>query len=256
MQAVARGAAVLRALADSEHGLGVQEVAKAVSLPLGSTHRMLAALAEEEFVSRDPVSGRFSISGGLYQIAVRGFGRSGLVAAASAPLARLQDTTGETAFLCQLVGRDVVCVAIAETDRPLRLFVKVGQPMPPHAAASARVILAQCAPAEADAVLSAREFRLFTSTTPMTRDEVMARLSRIREFGYDICDDELDEHVWAVSAPITVAEESILGSVTVAAPSRRASGGAHQVAMTEAVVKTAHEIQAATRAWYHGPGIS
>lgn len=47
----------------------------AVPLPIGNTHRMPAALAEEKSVSRDPVSGRFSISGGLYQIAVRGFGR-------------------------------------------------------------------------------------------------------------------------------------------------------------------------------------
>jgi len=250
MQAVSRAASVLRALAEADRDLGVAEVASTVELPIGSVHRMLMALTEEELVSRSPVSGRFRISGGLYRIAVRGFERRGLAVAAAEPLARLRDQTGETAFVCQLVGHDIVCVAIAETARPLRLFVRVGQTMPPHAAASARVVLAYRDQAEVDRILQTHRLDSFTDTTPSTREDVLMHLTEVRAAGYDICDDELDQHVWAVAAPVRVDEELVAASVTVAAPSRRLPDAAARAGVVEAVRATAVEIEEMTRAWH------
>jgi len=250
MQAVSRAASVLRALADADRDLGVAEVASTVDLPVGSVHRMLMALTEEELVSRSPVSGRFRISGGLYRIAVRGFERRGLVVAAAQPLARLRDQTGETAFVCQLVGHDIICVAIAETLRPLRLFVRVGQTMPPHAAASARVVLAYRDQAEVDRILQTHRLDSFTDTTPSTREDVLTHLTKVRDAGYDICDDELDQHVWAVAAPVRVDEECVAASVTVAAPSRRLPDEAARADVVEAVRATAAEIEKMTLAWH------
>jgi IclR family acetate operon transcriptional repressor len=250
MQAVSRAASVLRALAEADRDLGVAEVAAAVGLPIGSVHRMLMALAEEQLVSRSPTSGRFRISSGLYRIAVRGFERRGLAMAAAQPLARLRDRTGETAFVCQLVGQDVVCVAIAETLRPLRLFVQVGQTMPPHAAASARVVLAYRDQAEVERILQSHQLDAFTATTPSTREDVLTHLTKVRASGYDICDDELDEHVWAVAAPVRVDEELVAASVTVAAPSRRLPDAAARAEVVDAVRVTAAEIEETTRAWH------
>jgi DNA-binding IclR family transcriptional regulator len=250
MQAVSRAASVLRSLAEAGRDLGVAEVASAVDLPIGSVHRMLMALAEEELVSRNPTSGRFRISSGLYRIAVRGFERQGLVAAAAQPLARLRDRTGETAFVCQLVGHEVVCVAIAETPRRLRLFVQVGQTMPPHAAAAARVVLAYRDQAEVDRILQSHRLDAFTDTTPSTREDVLTHLRKVRASGYDICDDELDEHVWAVAAPVRVDEELVSASVTVAAPSRRVPDAAARAEVIDAVRATAAEIEEMTRLWH------
>lgn len=252
MQAVTRAAAVLRALAASEGDLGVVEVAKITSLPLGSAHRMLGALEEERLVARSPRSGCFRIGAALYEIAVRGFERKGLALAAAEPLARLRDEVGETAFVCQLVGDEVVCLAIAESDRPLRLFVRVGQVMPPHAAASARVVLAHQDPASVERILATHQLEAYTPTTPSAREDVMDHLKKVRALGYDICDDELDEGVWAVAAPILVPEESIQASVTVAAPVRRVASEGRQHAAQEAVLSAAMEIERSTRRWYEG----
>lgn len=250
MQAVTRAASVLRALAEADRDLGVAEVASTVELPIGSAHRMLMALVEEELVSRSPTSGRFRISSGLYRIAVRGFERRGLAMAAAQPLASLRDRTGETAFVCQLVGHEVVCVAIAETLRPLRLFVQVGQTMPPHAAASARVVLAYRDQAEVDRILDAHHLDAFTDTTPSTREDVLTHLTKVRASGFDICDDELDEHVWAVAAPVRVDDELVAASVTVAAPSRRIPDAQARAGVVDAVRATAREIEEMTRAWH------
>ncbi len=57
-------------------------------------------------------------------------------------VADLNRTTGETVFLAELVGKQVVCFAIVQGTRLLRLFVDLGRALPLHAAASARVMLA------------------------------------------------------------------------------------------------------------------
>src|SRR5699024_12396807 len=85
---------------------------------------------------------------------------------------------------------------------PSRLFVRVGQTMPLNAAASARVLLAWRDPEEVRQVLSRSALLRFMQGTPVSIDEVFSHLQLIRSRGYDICDSELDDSVWAVAAAL------------------------------------------------------
>ena len=79
----------------------------------------------------------------------------------------------ETAFVSQLLGDKVVCVALAESTHQLRLFVAVGQEMPLHAAAAARAILAYRRPAFVRKALSGSGLQAFTSQTKTDVDAIM-----------------------------------------------------------------------------------
>ena len=223
MRTVERVAAVLRAVANAPTGSGgisLLELSREVELPLGSTHRLAEALVDEWLLVRDPVSRKFTISFGLYQIGVRGLGGTDMKEVCRPALERLRDLTGDTVFLSRLVGGEIVCIAMAEGRRPLRLFVREGQTMPAHAAASARVILAQCDDAQARAIVAAQRFESFTKRTPTRIEEVMQHLDRVREQGYDVCEEELDADVWAVAVPVVCTARDVLASVAVASPKR------------------------------------
>lgn len=251
MRTVERIAAVLRAVADasgSSGGISLLELSRAVELPLGSTHRLAEALSEEGLLVRDPVNRKFSISASLYEIGIHGVGGMDIQEACRPALERLRDLTRETVFLSRLVGSEIVCVAMAEGRRPLRLFVREGQTMPAHAAASARVILAQCDEIQVRAVLTSQPLESFTRRTPTKLDAVMEHLARVREQGYDVCEEELDADVWAIAAPVVCPRREIVASVAVAAPRRGERAPSEWRWLLSATMKTAAEITRLVRA--------
>lgn len=220
MRSVERVAAILRAVAASQNGLSVQEISQLVELPIGSAHRLAQALVEQGLLIRSPLNRRFMISVDLYRIGISGLGNTTLADVARPHLERLRKATGETAFASQLTGHTVVCAAIEESHRPLHLFVQVGEIMPPHAASSARAILAELGDEDARAILERHALDRFTAKTPSTVQMVLAHLAQVRQRGYDLCEDELDHNVWAVSVPITHPETGLRASISVASPDR------------------------------------
>lgn len=217
MQLVRRTLSVLQYLAGHAEGATLVEISGALTQPQPTVHRLLAVLVDEEFVVRS-ADKKYSLGP-----AVLSLSRSPRTVAdlARPYMESLRVSTGETSFLTEMVGRRAVCTAIVEGTRALRLFVRVGQAMPVHAAASARAILAFLPDDEVHTVLATDELIRYTDGTLMTRDLVLAELTNVRQRGYDVCDEELDRNVMAISAPVHSADGQVSASLTIAAPRDR-----------------------------------
>jgi len=196
-------------------GRTLREISDALAIPIATVHRLMAVLADNEFVVRTGDSKRYSLGPAALSLA-QGVRR--VTAVARPPMDRLSERSQETVFLTELVGQRAVCVAMVEGTRPLRLFVRIGQELPVHAAASARALLAFAPERQVDEVLSANELTRFTDETPESVASVKSVLAEIRKRGYDVCDQELDPNVCAISAPVRAADGSVIASVTLAAP--------------------------------------
>jgi DNA-binding IclR family transcriptional regulator len=221
MQVVIRALNVLRALASKSRGASLQELHEELGIPVGSLHRVLATLAEQEFVTRSPSNRRYFLGPVARQLSEQGSNHSALLITPHSAIVAAADASGETVFLTELIGDRAVCVALREGRHPLRLFVRVGQEMPINAAASARALLAHLPEQVAHSLLEARPLSAFTKDTPTTVEAVDEHLALVRARGYDVCDDELDRGVWAVSAPVFTSTGSVAASVTLAAAGGR-----------------------------------
>lgn len=221
MQVVIRALNVLRAVAARSRGASLQELHEELGIPVGSLHRVLATLAEQEFVTRSPSNRRYFLGPVARQLTEQGSNHGALLVTPHPAIVAAADASGETVFLTELVGDRAVCVALREGRHPLRLFVRVGQVMPLNAAASARALLAHVPEEVAHGLLEARPLDAFTKDTPTTIEAVDEHLALVRARGYDVCDDELDRGVWAVSAPVFTSVGSVAASVTLAAAGGR-----------------------------------
>lgn len=217
MQTVVRALSVLRELSEGGGGLGLQELAERLGIPVASMHRLLAVLAEERFVARSPSDRRYYLGPAARALSAA-HSTSGLRAVAQPRLTAASSELGQTMFLTELSGGRAICIAIAQGTRPLRLFVRLGQEMPLHAAAAARTLLAYRDRQEARELLAGHPLERYTDATPTGADEVLARLELVRHRGYDVCDDELDHDVWAVAAPVRGVDGVVCASITMAAP--------------------------------------
>jgi IclR family acetate operon transcriptional repressor len=220
MQLVVRTLAVVRHLADHPEGQSLVELANAIGAPLSTLHRLMAVLVTEEFALRSLKDKRYTLGPGAVSLN-RGMRRVEEIARPH--MAELSARTQETVFLTEMVGLRAVCTALVDGSRPLRLSVRVGQELPIHAAASARAILAFLPEDEVNQLLDAHDFVRFTEKTPHTVAAVKKHLCEVAHRGFDMCDQELDLNVVAISAPVRSQIGAVTASVTLAAPRDRIS---------------------------------
>lgn len=245
MQLVRRTLAVLTELGRAPDGLGLQDLAIALEMPISSLHRLLTTMTDAEFVFRSP-DRRFLLGPAALALAQ---GARQLEVVARPHMKKLAAETSELVFLTRLVGSRAVCVELVEGDRPLRLYVAVGQVVPFHAAASARVLLSRLPESQVDELLADHEFDVFAPGTPRTAGQVKELLTAIRVRGYDICRNELDPGVLAASAPIVDNSGQVLASLTVASPADRTDDQINRTwrpALFEAVDRIQAELGLAT----------
>ena len=215
MQPIIRALTILRAVASADHGLNLQEIAERARLPLTSAHRVVAVLAEQEFLTRSPTNRRYFIGSAARELTERPTTPASGSLGRNPALEEAARASGETVFLTELIDGRAVCVSLIEAMRPLRLFVRIGQELPLHAAASARVLLADL-PDEAVRRMLAR-----TPDTPHSLEAILEHLELVRTRGYDVCEHELDAGVWAIAAPVRHSNGRVRASLTIAAPGAR-----------------------------------
>ncbi len=242
MQPVIRALRAVRTVAAARQGITLQDLSDELRIPVTSAHRLLADLMQEQYVVRSKETRRYFVGPVARELG----GRHDVGAApriVHPALARLAAETGETVFITERIGDAVVAVSLVEGRHPLRLFVRSGQELPLHAAASARVLLSELPERDVRALLERTSITAFAPGTPRSVGEVVALFPAIRARGYDICDDELDRDVWAVAAPVRDGAGRIVAATTLAAPAVRAAGELRERYL-ELVVEAADRISA------------
>jgi DNA-binding IclR family transcriptional regulator len=228
-----RALGILEMLAYSEEELPLGEVAARVELPKSTVHRLLRTMELRGFVVRDPLSGGYR----------RGVGpapRPGFGAAAHQALVSLAQSSGETANLGTLVGREVMYVDRADSPQALRWQLTVGSRVPAHAAALGKAILAHLGP-EVVRRLLPRRLTASTRRTITDRNALLEELAAVRRRGFAIDDEEFMDGVRCVGAPVFDEAGRVVGAVSLAGPAFRLTPetAAHQA---RPVVAAAHRV--------------
>lgn len=242
MHVVVRALSVLTHLSAYRQGLTLQQLHQQLEIPVGSMHRVMSTLEHTGFVSRSPTTKRYVLGQSALNLGhVEDY--EPFVIQPPAALVEAERRCGESVVLTQLIDGRVVAVSIAGTKRPLRLFVRLGQEVPLHAAASARAILAYQDPAFVERLLASYPRASFTSGTVREINRLIDHLAVVRERGFDVCDNELDEGVWAVSAPVrTGAAGRVSTAVTVCAAWSRVADPADRAVAARIVLDAAQAL--------------
>ena len=171
--ALRRGLALLRAIAASDGGATMAELAQAVTIPRATAYRLLRALVDEDFVAAAPdAPGRYVL--GPAVDALRGATTAASLEDVAVPVMdALAAALGETVKLVVRDGLEVVTVAVSIPSRDSCIASRVGTRLPLHVGASQRLLRAHAPLAVREAVLAGKLAR-FTPRTIVSR----ARLAR------------------------------------------------------------------------------
>jgi len=206
---VARALTLLEELRDSEQGLGVNELARRISVNASTASRLLATLESAGLVQRDG-QGPFRLGLALVTLADRVLSRLDLQALARPVLLELAQTTGETATLSLPGEREAITVDSIPSRSSVVSMARLGRPSISHATAVGKVMLAFGGgrlPRERDLVA-------LTGNTITDRAKLAAEVAKVRERGYGTVFGEREVDVNAIAAPVfdrTGALAAILG---------------------------------------------
>lgn len=151
--------------------------------------------------------------------------KSNLVKSHAAPFMKeVTRRTGESTALYAL-DRDM-CVCIArhvETSR-IVYFIKEGDVMEPTPTASGRVLLAYSDSETVNHILATSKQIRYTESTTTGVDDIQKELISIRQKGYGINNQEFEEGISAVAAPIFDYQGNIAAAFTIVGPVERFHG--------------------------------
>lgn len=222
VQSLERGLAVIRAF-DGEHpSLTLSEVSRRSGLSRATARRFLLTLVELGYVHND--GGEFSLRPSVLDLGFAYLSSMGLPEVALPHMEALVATLQESSSMSVLDGGDVIYVARVPTRRRIMaVSIAVGTRFPAHATSMGRVLLAHLGPAELDAYLASTELTRLTSATVHDETALRRVLGVVRERGYAVVDQELEEGLRSAAAPVHGSGGEVVAAVNVSVHASRAT---------------------------------
>jgi DNA-binding IclR family transcriptional regulator len=195
---VARAVALLDALAESESGLGVNELARRIGVNASTASRLLTTLERGHLVERSP-GGPYRLGLKLVGLADRVLGQLDVRERARPWLASLVQETGESATLSVPTAGAAITVDFVPAGSSVVSMARLGRPSVSHATAAGKVMLAFGPEALPD---SSAELLAYTERTITDPGALTAELESVRERGFAEAVGEREVDLAAMAAPV------------------------------------------------------
>ncbi|MBE8474675.1 IclR family transcriptional regulator domain-containing protein [Streptomyces justiciae] len=213
VRSLERGLAVIRAF-DADHPeLTLSEVARACDLTRAAARRFLLTLADLGYVH---AGGRtFRLTPRVLELGYSYLAGFSLAQIAEPHLEQLVERTRESSSLCVLDGDEIVYVARVPARRIMTAAITVGTRFPAHVTSVGRVILAHLPQEQRESAISRADLRPLTPRTIVSAGLLRAELDRVRDQGYAVVDQELEEGLRSVAAPVRDRDGEVVAAVNI-----------------------------------------
>jgi len=219
VQSVSRALQALELIAEAGE-LGVTDLGRRLGVHKATASRLAATLADGGLVERDPVSDRYRLGFGLIRLAGTAMASLDLVRTSRPVLEDLADRTRESVTLGVFSNDEVIYVDQVASPRLIVSGNWIGRRTPLHCSASGKVFLAWLDAAKRDRLL-AGPLEEITSQTVTDLASLRRQLEEARVRGYATLQDELEEGLNAVAAPVRQASGEVVAAIAVSGPSFR-----------------------------------
>jgi IclR family acetate operon transcriptional repressor len=221
VQSLTRALSILDALASSEEGLTLSVLARRVSLPPSSAHRLLTTLQRQRFVRFEQTSMHWLIGVGAFVVGNAFLQSRDIVAMAKPYMRRLMEESGETVNLYVLIGSDPICKAQVPSRNPMRGITRPGATLRAHRSAAGKAMLSQWSFRELSDIIDRHGMARATANTIVSLEKLEEDLARTRVRGFAVDDEEFTLGLRCVAAPIVDEHGVPQAAMSMAGPSDR-----------------------------------
>lgn len=235
IQSLARGLRILDLIANSGRSLSVTELAQALQIDKSSASRLVRTLANQGYLQLEPGTRRYTLGRRLYHIGWQMLNLMPIRHKARSYLYRLVQETGECAHTAVFAEGKALVIDDVETETTLRVVSGTGRMIPLHCTAVGKALLAFAE------VPFQSELEAFTPRTITSREQLEAHLQEIRQQGYALDDEEFDEGIRCIAAPVYNYMGIAIAVIGISGPKMRLTD--HRLGQAaEMVMRAAREL--------------
>lgn len=220
---------------------GLPELSAAMGLHKTTTHRIAHALESRGLLRRGRDSNRYRLGLRLYDLGCQALDYVNICDEARPLMARVAHEVGETSHLALLDRTEVLYIERVEAQRSFSMGSKLGTRNPVYCTSLGKAILANMPETEADQILSSCRMEARTRNTITNVAALKRELRSIRERGYAIDNEEIEDGIRCIAAPILDGSNRAIAAVSVSGPSSRIAPARFQL-IGKAMLTVAREL--------------
>jgi len=217
------------------------ELSAAMKLHKTTTHRIAHVLESRGLLRRSLDSNRYRLGLHLYDLGCQALEHVNIRDEARPLMSRVAFEVGETAHLALLDRSEVLYIERVEAQRSMTMGSKLGARNPAYCTSLGKAILANIPESEVDQLLSTCGMEARTRNTITNVLALKRELDTIRERGYAIDNEEIEDGVRCIAAPILNTQCRAVAAVSVSGPSSRITPARFQL-IGKTMVKVAREL--------------
>jgi IclR family KDG regulon transcriptional repressor len=215
MRSLARGLKILDLIANADHAPSITEMANILGCDKSSVSRLVKTLVKYEYAQPDTGSRGYVLGKRIRQISWHLLNRMPVREKAKPYLYRLVEQTGECAHTAVYSEGKALMIDDVQAEASLRVVGGIGRMIPLHCTAVGKALLAF-----SDLPIPAR-LETETARTMTDHDALERHLEQIRALGYALDDEEHQEGVRCLAAPVYDYMGIMIATVGISGPTVR-----------------------------------
>ena len=240
VQSFARGLEVIRSFNAAAPQQTLSDVAARTGLTRAGARRILLTLQTLGYVHSD--GKLFRLTPRILDLGFAYLSSMPIWNLAEPVMEDLSTQVQESSSIAVLEGTDVVYVQRVATHKIMSVSLVPGSRLPAWCTSMGRVLLAALPEGEARALLQASPIAAHTRRTITDLTALMAVIAQVRAQGWALVDQELEEGLISVAAPITGRGGQVLAAINVSGQANRTNARAMQTYILPPLLAAARRI--------------
>ncbi len=245
VQSIERISLILDILGQNPQGISIKDLSLKTNLPKGTTHRLLSSLAYFGYVRQDPKTRNYLLGFKLVELGNILLNQLDLRKEAEPFLKELAEKTKETVHMVIFDQNEVVYIEKVEWDHNpsgLRMASRIGLRNPAHSSAVGKVLLSFFSEERLDQFFKEKKLTKRTENTITEMNLLKEHLKMVRKQGFAIDDQENEEGVRCVGAPIFDRTGNAVAAISISGPAFRVTKKMILESLKKEVMETALKI--------------
>ncbi len=223
IKSVVKTIQIINCFSPRKQVLGIGEINAMTGYSKSTVSRLLTTLHEFGCVEKAEGYGKYRLGHRIYLWGVISQASHTLPSIAEPIMKNLREKCGEEVSLYTVEGNRRVCLLRVESLHEIARVGLVGEPLPLHAGAAGRVLLAYLPEEQQHSVIYDQDLNKFTGLTITDPAKLLGSLKKIREQGFAVSRGEREPEAFSVVAPIRGADGLVAASLSISGPNFRLS---------------------------------
>lgn len=231
---------LLETIATASEDIGLSDVSRSAGVSKSAAFRILDTLVGRGLVAQDASSKRYRLGPHLVYLGKVTIDQNTPVKIAHKYLVGLTEQFNEASHFVTFDGNNIVFMDKVESSRPASMGSRIGFSLPAYCTGTGKALLANMNADKLERYLEGYNPKSLTNNTLISRQELEADLGAIRQRGYSIDNEESEDGLMCIAAPVKSATGIVESAISISGPKQRIEP--QKVSIAEAVIKASKQI--------------